>query len=111
MSLTCLLLNAAAYFLLDSSVFAADILDGHKSKLACQDCHGDGQKKPVSKEKCLSCHKSYEDLGKQTSNIDPNPHHNHVIDIDCNRCHRTHEASQIYCVTCHEGMTFKKSAK
>lgn len=32
----------------------------------------------VTKNQCLKCHVSYEDLAKKTANLEPNPHDNHM---------------------------------
>lgn len=108
----CLFLSMAGGFLASPASQAADgpqLVDVHKAKgYTCVDCHGEGPKKAVTKEKCQSCHGSYAELAKKTADLEPNPHYNHAIDIDCGRCHRMHEASVIYCQTCHAGLTFVK---
>lgn len=83
------------------------IADVHKDKgLACTDCHGEGQKKPVSKAKCQECHGSYKELAEATKNLEPNPHYNHTIDLDCKNCHLGHKPMQIYCQNCHKTLEF-----
>jgi DnaJ-class molecular chaperone len=74
----------------------------------CEDCHGDGPKKPVPMQKCLSCHKSYAKVATRTQDLDPNPHDSHLIDLACTKCHQGHKPQVNYCQTCHADMEFKK---
>lgn len=76
--------------------------------LSCADCHGDGEKKPVSQEKCRQCHGTYKDLAARTANYDPNPHNNHTDDLNCTLCHHMHKPNEIYCRHCHETMEFTR---
>jgi fumarate reductase flavoprotein subunit len=79
--------------------------------MKCSDCHGEGAKKPVSGDKCLSCHESIDAVAKQTNGVlDPNPHAGHVGDLDCTLCHHGHKANELYCNTCHSNMVVKRSA-
>jgi hypothetical protein len=103
------LVALAALTWFGSSVLAADgaLVDGHKGKLTCAACHGETRKPvAVTMDKCLTCHESYDKLGKKTARLEPNPHYNHAIDIDCGRCHHSHKANEVYCQTCHQGLTF-----
>lgn len=111
------------FAILLSTVFLASLMavgeqvkpftaDRHKALgLTCADCHGEGQKAPVTGDKCLSCHQSYEEVAKRTQDIHPNPHSNHLTenDLDCTGCHHGHKADQIYCSTCHSGISFKRN--
>lgn len=88
--------------------FTADV---HKEKgLACTDCHGEGAKKPVQRTKCQECHGEYKDLAKLTEGVEPNPHYNHTIDLDCNSCHHMHKPAEVYCNRCHQQLQFSKPA-
>jgi fumarate reductase flavoprotein subunit len=81
--------------------------DIHKdSGLACTDCHEDTPKKAVSRDKCQQCHGSYAEIAKRTENLEPNPHYNHTIDLDCNNCHHQHKPMEIYCHNCHKNLVF-----
>jgi hypothetical protein len=73
------------------------------SGVKCTDCHAAKSKtKAVTKEKCLTCHKSYEDLVSLTADADPNPHESHLGELDCSYCHHQHKRSENYCAQCHE---------
>ena len=88
---------------------AAGVANLHKTLgLSCQDCHGEGEKKPVGMSKCLSCHESYAKVAERTKKLEPNPHDNHLIDLSCTKCHLGHKPKVIYCRNCHEDMEFKK---
>ena len=92
----------------DAQKFTADV---HlKSGMQCTDCHGEGPKKPVSRTKCQECHGEYKDLAKLTANVEPNPHYNHTIDLNCNACHHMHKPAEVYCRRCHEQLQFTKPA-
>jgi len=97
------------FSLLVPNLHAQHVLTGdiHKEKgLTCKDCHVTESKKPVSRDKCQECHGSYADLAKTTEHLDPNPHYNHTIDLDCNYCHHMHKPAVIYCRNCHQGLAF-----
>jgi DnaJ-class molecular chaperone len=76
--------------------------------LTCTNCHGEGPKKPAARDKCQECHGDYKDLAKATNDLEPNPHYNHTIDLDCNACHHMHKASEVYCHRCHQQLQFVK---
>jgi fumarate reductase flavoprotein subunit len=76
--------------------------------LTCAVCHGDGPKKPVTREKCQECHGTYKDLAQRTTNYEPNPHYNHTIDLSCDSCHHMHKPQQVYCQKCHAQLQFTK---
>ncbi|WP_005036826.1 cytochrome c3 family protein [Holophaga foetida] len=77
--------------------------------IACEDCHGKGPKKAVAAETCLGCHESYPKVAERTARLKPNPHENHLIDLDCDKCHQGHKPQENYCLTCHSEMEFKPS--
>lgn len=98
-----------AFSLLPSNLLAQHALTAeiHKEKgLACTDCHTTEPKKPVSRDKCQECHGSYADLAKLTERLEPNPHNNHTIDLNCNYCHHMHKPAEIYCHNCHKDLAF-----
>ena len=85
------------------------LADAHQAlEVTCENCHGTGPKKTVPMEKCLSCHVSYAKVAAQTAALEPNPHDNHLIDLECSKCHQGHKPLVNYCRTCHAGMEFKK---
>lgn len=74
------------------------------SNIGCADCH----EKPnsaryLSKEGCLSCHGSAEELAERTGKMDPNPHNSlhYGTDLDCDLCHLVHRKSENFCNQCH----------
>jgi fumarate reductase flavoprotein subunit len=80
----------------------------HSAKdVACSSCHGN--KLPVLDDKpentiCFGCHVSYEELAVITPGKDHasrNPHGSHLGPINCTVCHKAHEVSITYCLTCH----------
>ena len=75
--------------------------------LSCEDCHGKGPRKPLQTADCLGCHESYPKVAERTAKLHPNPHDNHLIDLDCGLCHKGHKPQENYCLTCHEEMSFK----
>lgn len=86
------------------------LADKHKALgLSCEDCHGSGLKKAVPMEKCLGCHESYAKVAERTKELLPNPHDNHLIDLECSKCHLGHKPQANYCQTCHVDMEFKRS--
>ena len=50
---------------------------------------------------CNICHQSLDAVAKQTSKLDPNPHYNHLVGLDCAECHRGHQQSVNMCAQCH----------
>jgi len=63
----------------------------------------------LTKEYCLKCHGSYDELAQKTSNVKPNPHQHHLGDIQCQLCHKSHGPFVNHCAQCHE-WTFEKQA-
>ena len=81
--------------------------DIHKEQgITCMDCHETEPKKAVTRDKCQQCHGTYADIAKRTENLEPNPHYNHTIDLDCNDCHHQHRPMEIYCHNCHKDLAF-----
>lgn len=57
----------------------------------------------VVKEQCKACHGDYSKLAKMTENLDPNPHHSHLGDVNCTDCHKPdQEKPQLVCNQCHK---------
>jgi fumarate reductase flavoprotein subunit len=85
------------------------LADKHKALgLSCDACHGTGKKKAVPMEKCLGCHESYPKVAERTKQLEPNPHDNHLVDLECSKCHQGHKPQVNYCQTCHADMEFRK---
>lgn len=85
------------------------LADRHKTAgLTCEDCHGSGIKQAVGGEKCLGCHESYQKVAQRTARLKPNPHDNHLIDLECTKCHQGHKTQENYCNTCHSDLVFEK---
>jgi cytochrome c nitrite reductase small subunit len=62
----------------------------------------------VSDEFCYDCHvanehSSVEEVIQLTADRELNPHESHLIgEIDCDTCHKMHQASEDYCAECHD---------
>lgn len=94
-------------------VFAADkgsfLADKHKiAGISCTDCHGNAPKQDIEWDKCLGCHETYAAVAKRTAGLKPNPHDNHLVDLDCLKCHQGHKPQENYCNTCHKDLKFEK---
>lgn len=76
--------------------------------LTCNDCHGEGPKKPVEQERCRQCHGDYKDLAALTADYDPNPHNNHTANLNCTLCHHMHRLEEVYCQRCHAHLEFMR---
>ena len=82
-------LLAAAMTLSMSSAFAADkmLADRHVERgVACASCHGDKTPAPgaqVATAQCNACHTSLDAVAERTKKLDPNPHYNHLVGLDC----------------------------
>ena len=106
---TAAVLTAGALVLL--SINTASAADGqflaarHVARgVACASCHGKETPKAgakVSTAQCNTCHQSLDAVAKQTSKLDPNPHYNHLVGLDCAECHRGHQQSVNMCAQCH----------
>ena len=65
----------------------------------------------VTKEACKQCHGSYEQLAKATENLEPNPHKNHLGDVNCTECHKADKAKpELMCNDCHKFTIRQKAA-
>ena len=79
-----------------------------KANITCTGCHGKNfpeEGDSVEKERCQSCHGSYEVLAAKTEPSDfpeRNPHRSHMREMECAVCHKAHTASSVYCLTCHQ---------
>lgn len=92
-----------------------------KAGIKCHDCHQvslkveaqEGVKyvtgnyeKPMktrkfSKDMCLKCH-NYKKVIAKTNFEESNPHQSHNGQLECNKCHKMHQPSSVYCSKCHE---------
>jgi hypothetical protein len=61
-----------------------------------------------SKDYCLKCHGTYDELAQKTSNVKPNPHQHHLGEIECGLCHKSHRPFVNHCAECHD-WNFKRS--
>lgn len=79
-----------------------------RKNIDCGGCHD--KKVPeagdtVEEERCFACHGNLDALTARTvSKESPkiNPHKSHLVGLACDKCHRAHEASTAYCLTCHK---------
>jgi hypothetical protein len=62
-----------------------------------------------SKDYCLKCHGTYDELAQTTSNVKPNPHLHHEGEIECGLCHKSHRPFVNYCAECHDDFNFERS--
>lgn len=85
------------------------LADRHQaSGLTCVSCHDTKPKDSIEGDKCLGCHENYPAVAKRTSKLTPNPHDNHMIELDCLKCHFGHKVQVNYCQSCHSDMVFAK---
>ena len=57
----------------------------------------------VTKNQCLKCHVSYEELAKKTASLSPNPHRSHMGAVNCEECHKADaEKPVLMCNQCHK---------
>ncbi len=79
-----------------------------RNQITCSSCHGKSLPQAgdtVEKDRCLVCHKSYQELAKKTKPAkfpERNPHESHVGEIECALCHKAHKPSASYCLECHQ---------
>lgn len=104
------LLAAGALMLSLPAAHAADasgklLADRHAARgVACASCHGTEAPRPgakVTTAQCNACHTSLDAVAKRTEKLDPNPHYNHLVGLDCWECHRGHTKSVNMCGSCH----------
>jgi fumarate reductase flavoprotein subunit len=90
--------------------------------LTCKQCHGNnipskqaGKPAPkvATKEMCLGCHGTYQELATKTKTLEPpyNPHDSHYGALDCYQCHRMHSTQELFCTQCHEGLKLPRNWK
>jgi RecJ-like exonuclease len=77
-------------------------LDKHASRgVNCGACHESAEPTASPKtEKCGACHKMD---GKKTEHLQgkPDPHKSHIGELPCEKCHREHRESVLFCNKCH----------
>lgn len=84
-----------------------------RSDVMCSGCHGGVIPKEddtIDNSRCLSCHGPMEKLAARTTPKDfpdRNPHKSHLGDMACVVCHKSHEASTVYCLQCHAKFSMK----
>jgi fumarate reductase flavoprotein subunit len=102
--------TVSVIFLLFAAAFGASGAQNQKPKvhhadagLTCADCHEtDTPSKGTEEPKCLECHESRDAVAERTKEQDPNPHFGHEDGLSCNRCHKEHETSILFCDDCHQ---------
>ena len=78
-----------------------------KLQMTCESCHlsaDPAKNSRVESEKCIQCHgdlKKISETIKAKKLIDPDPHWNHMIDIQCWECHKEHKPGVNMCSRCH----------
>lgn len=92
-----------------------------KADVVCHDCHKDSltakaqegikyvkgdyetpmKTRKFSSKMCLKCH-DYDKVIAKTNFEESNPHKSHNGQLECNKCHKLHEPSTVYCSECHE---------
>ncbi|MDO5532952.1 cytochrome c3 family protein [Sutterella sp.] len=83
------------------------LADRHGERgIACASCHGNNPPAPgakVDQKACLACHGSLDKVAERTKakKLDPDPHYNHLVGLDCLECHRGHQQSVNMCGSCH----------
>jgi hypothetical protein len=84
--------------------FQSRKLDKHRNLgMDCSGCHKENpSKQKVPMAVCLGCHGDYQKSAAKTEHLNPNPHDSHLGEIDCEKCHHSHKASENACVACHQ---------
>lgn len=79
------------------------LADRHQAKgQNCASCHKESPPKSgVTSAVCLQCHGDAEKLAMRTMAVRPNPHDSHLGEMDCDKCHHGHKASEDACGKCH----------
>ncbi len=92
-----------------------------RAGVVCHDCHQDSlttkasegvkyatgdyeypmKTRKFSNDMCLKCH-NYKKVIAKTNFKESNPHESHNGQLDCNKCHKMHEPSSVYCAKCHD---------
>lgn len=84
------------------------LADRHVARgVACASCHGD--KAPQSgatvdvKKSCETCHGDIDKVAERTKKkgLNPDPHYNHLVGLNCLECHQGHKQPKNVCATCH----------
>lgn len=94
-------------FAIGSASASEFLADRHAARgVKCAACHTTSAPKAgaaVDMAKCTACHGSLDQVAKKTKakGLDPDPHYNHLVGLDCNECHKGHKASVNMCGTCH----------
>jgi len=69
--------------------------------VTCATCHETATPtEPPATEKCASCHNVYGQKSTHAAGT-PDPHHSHVGELACGKCHREHQPSVMFCNKCH----------
>ncbi len=102
------LLTLGAFGFMTFNAQAADFLaDRHVARnVNCQACHQTAQPKPgatVATAQCSQCHGSLDQVAELTKQkkLDPDPHYNHLVGLNCAECHQGHAPGKNMCGTCH----------
>ena len=83
------------------------LADRHVTKsvncTACHETQAPKQGAEVSSGKCVQYHGTLENIAAKTKDkkLDPDPHYNHLVNTDCQECHRGHGQSTNVCANCH----------
>lgn len=66
----------------------------------------------VTKNQCLQCHGSYDQLAEKTAKLEPNPHKSHLGAVNCEDCHKVDKAQpELMCNSCHKFTIRAKDSK
>lgn len=108
LSIKHIIVGVASACLFSSACLASDFLaDRHGTRgVTCESCHGTKAPQPGAKvetAKCNTCHGSLDKVAELTKakKLDPDPHYNHLVGLDCNECHKGHQPSVNMCSNCH----------
>lgn len=83
------------------------LADKHMTKnVNCTACHETQSPLPgsqVASGKCVQCHGTLEKIAASTKDkkLDPDPHYNHLVNTDCQECHKGHGPGTNVCANCH----------
>lgn len=72
----------------------------------CSACHAVAAPKAgdaVDSRKCVACHGGLDRVAERTKakGLDPDPHYNHLVGLECTECHQGHKAGVNLCANCH----------
>ena len=86
-----------------SSVAQVELKGKHKDLgMQCDICHQTKPRTEPDEAVCLRCHGERSAVKQRTAKLNPNPHYGHDEGIECNACHKQHEASVLTCDQCHK---------